>query len=185
MICPRCKRKIPPGKSHCHYCKNRFNKTTERKVPIITAAIALVFFAALVFGSALAILSNLRIESDSDMALHLDGIWEIEELTFNDEHITYIFDGDLFTSITKAIIYDATPDDIDNIREFHLAYSGAMVETENTGDGNYRLIITSEGSFSLDGSSIVLAMRDGIYNWLSFYWDDDGIIINGDRFLQQ
>jgi len=184
-MCPHCGKRLPPGRSPCPNCSKGLRATPERKIPIVTAIIAIVFFSVVVFGAASVIIARFWDEAEGDVGLHLNGTWEIESPTFNDEFITYVFAGDSFSSVTETMIFNASADDLENIREFHRVHSGARVEAVSAGDGNYSIRITADGTFTLDGNSILLVMGDDLIRWLSFYWDGEAVIINGDRFLRQ
>ncbi|MCL2527815.1 MAG: zinc ribbon domain-containing protein [Defluviitaleaceae bacterium] len=187
-MCPHCGKKIPNNRRLCPYCKHRAKDTQkrkiQRKIPIVTAVIAIIFFAIIVFGVASVIIARLGSTSESDVGLHLDGIWVIESPTFNDEIITFVFADETFTSTTEAMIFGASPEILEDIRDFHVAHSGASFYATAEGDGNYRLLVTSSGTFTLDGNSILLVMNNDVPLLLPFYWDGDGIIINGDRYLR-
>ena len=156
----------------------------QRQIPIVSAIIALVFCGALIFGAAAAINARIRATSD-DIGLHIDGTWEIQAPTYNDELITYVFSGDSFYAITESVIFDANFEVIESIREFHTMYNGATVDAEDIGEGNFRLRITKDGTFALDGNTILLVSGEGFVNVLSFYWESEAILINGDRFVRR
>jgi len=166
---------------------NTSRDTQQRKIPAITAIIAILFFSAIVFGTASMLLAHIRTDADNDgdVGLHLDGTWETEGSTINDEHITISFFGDTFSSITKRTIFDATPEVLVDIAEFYRVYRGALVESRDIGDNNYLIYIHEDGMFSLYGNDIQFMYNNELPVWMPFYWDNDTIIINGDRFIRQ
>ena len=166
----------------CTGCKKPLRNAPVREIPIVSAVIALVFCAVVIFGAAAALLS--RTGPDGDAGLHLDGIWEIESPTYNDEHITYVFAGDTFSSVTETMIFNASPEMLEDIAAFHREYSGAYVSTEGMGEGNYLLRITIDGTFFLDGYHILMVSGYGIVRLLSFNWEGEAIVINGYRFVR-
>jgi len=156
----------------------------ERKIPLVTAIIALVFCSLVIFGAVSVIIARFGGNSYGDVGLHLDGTWHIEAPTFNDESITFVFQGDSFTSVTESIIFGASPEDIESIRDFHVIQSGASLYSEDIGDGNYLLRITLQGTFLLDGNSILLTTDSDMTLLLPFYWQGEALIINGDRYFK-
>ena len=159
-------------------------KAPERQIPIVSAVIALVFFSAILLGAASVIVSRLS-RPPGDTGLHIDGTWEIEAPTHNDEHIIYSFAGDTFSSVTESMIFDADPEVLEAIGEFLLAYSGAVVEAEDMGDGNFLMRITADGTFAFDGNNIRLVSGEGLVRLLSFAWEGEAVIIDGYRFMRR
>jgi len=158
----------------------------QRKIPVVTAVIAMIFFAAIVFGATSVILTNIRSAgSDGDMGLHLDGAWKTDDSTVNDEIISITFSGYAFTTVTERIFFDASPEALADLKEFYENYRGARVNSEDIGYGNYQIRIYENGEFALEGNSILLVLDNDLHVWMPFYWDDDAIIINGDRYLRQ
>jgi len=171
----------------CPYCRYPTRNIPARKIPVVPAIIAIVFLAAMIFGATIIAMSHIRnrSESDGEAALHLDGTWATESPTFNDEHITYVFDGDAFTSITERFLFDANPEVISSFVDFHRNYHGALVDSEYLGDGNYFIHITTSGTFTLEGHLILLIKGDGLLVPFSFDWDGTAIYIDGYRFVRQ
>jgi len=165
--------------------KYQVKKSPQRKIPIVTAVLACVFFAILIFGATSVILANLRREIDGDVGFHLDGAWETDNYTVNDEIIIFIFSSDSFTSVTTRKIFDVTQEALIDFIDFYEIYHGARVYTELIEYSNYQVRIYESGDFTLEGSSIMLDFDGGSTVWLPFYWDGDAIIINGDRYLRQ
>ena len=159
-------------------------RTSGDRIPIVSAIIALVFCSAILFGATSAIISRVGRSTD-DIGLHIDGTWEIESPTYNDEHIIYIFAGDSFSSITESMIFGADPEVLEAIGEFLLGYSGAIVEAEDMGDGNFLMRITADGTFALAGNTIRLVSGEGLVRTLSFSWEEDAVIIDGYRFVRR
>jgi len=159
-------------------------KATKKKIPIASAVIALVFCSTVVFGVAFALASRIG-AAGNDIGLHIDGTWETIAPTYNNEHITYVFAGDSFSSITESVIINAGPEILADIRDFHITYSGAVVEAEEMGAGSYLLRITADGTFALDGSNILLVSGEGLVRILSFYWESEAVVIDGDRFVRK
>jgi len=155
-----------------------------RKVPIVTAVIAIVFTGAIILGLTAVITSRFGAAND-DIGLHIDGTWEIETPTYNDEHITFVFAGDTFSSVTESVIFDAGPEVIEDIREFHIVYSQAEVDAEYIGYGTYLIRVAADGTFALYSNSILLVSGDGVVRLLSFEWESDAIVINGDRYIRR
>jgi len=137
------------------------------------------------FGAALVIITHLTGENEGDVAFHIDGTWETDGPTYNDEHITYVFSGDVFSKVTETMIFDANLDIIENIRDFYRYYSGAIVTANDMDDGNFVLMITMDGTFALDGDSLLLLAGEGMLTELTFSWEGDVIIINDDRFVRR
>ena len=133
-------------------------EVSERKIPIVTAIIALAFFSLVIFGISAVIIAHIGAAGEGDVGLHLDGTWDIASPTFNDEAIRFVFDGAAFSNITESVIFDATPEILDDIREFHMTHSNAAVNTQHMGGANYLLRIHTDGTFVLDGNSILLVM---------------------------
>jgi len=183
VTCPYCGKKMPVGNKTCPDCMMSPRKA-ERRIPIASAIIAIVFCAVVVFGAALAFVSRIGATSD-DVGLHIDGTWEIETPTYNDEHITFVFTGDSFSRFAESMIFDASPEVIGDIREFHMMYSQATVDAEYMGDGNFFIQIATDGTFALDGNNILLVSGEGLARLLPFYWESEAIIINGDRFIRR
>ena len=156
-----------------------------RRVPVVTAVITVILSAVLIFGAAMVIITHLTGENEGDVAFHIDGTWETDGPTYNDEHITYVFSGDVFSRVTETMIFDANPDIIESIRDFYSYYSGAIVAAEDMGDGNFALMITIDGTFALEGDSLLLLAGEGMLTELSFSWEGDVIIINDDRFVRR
>ena len=123
--------------------------------------------------------------SPDDIGLHICGTWEIEAPTYNDEHIVYVFTGDSFTSVTESMIFGADAAVLEDIAEFLLLYSGAIVDAEDMGDGNFRMRITAGGTFALDGNRIRLVSGEGLVRVLSFSWESEAIFIDGYRFTRR
>ena len=138
----------------------------------------------LIFGIVSVIVDRVTATND-DIGLHIDGIWETVSPTYNDEHITFTFTGDSFSMLTESMIHDAEPNDIEAIREFHLQHNGAIVSAIDMDDGSFHLRITADGTFAIDGNTILLVMAEGLTTNLPFYWESDAIIINGDRYVQR
>jgi len=157
---------------------------SERRIPYVTAIIAVVLSAIVILGIAM-IITNRLTDTGGDIALHIDGTWETATLTYNDEHIIYVFDGDIFTSTTETVIFDANMDIIDSIQEYYRVYSGAIVIADDIGDGNFFLTITMDGTFSLVGDRLLLLSGEGILREVPFFWDDDAILINDERFVRR
>jgi len=149
----------------------------------VSAVIALGFFGIVIFGLAAVLISNLR--ADVDTALHLNGTWEIESPTFNDEHIMYVFADDSFSAITEMMVFDAGPDALDAIKQFHQDNYGATVDAEDIGNDSFLLRISVDGTFAFDGNNILLVSGEGHTRLLPFYWDGEAILINGDRYLRR
>ena len=159
-------------------------RKADRKVPVVTAVFALFFVAVLALGLSAVIVSRIGATSD-DIGLHIDGTWEIETPTYNDEHISFVFAGDSFSSVTESIIFDAGPEVIEDIREFHMLNSRAAVEAEYVGNNSYLIRVTADGTFAIDGGSILLISGEGLVRRLPFYWESDAIVIDGDRFIRR
>ena len=185
IVCSHCGKKIPYGYKRCHYCGRPTRDAPERKIPIVTGAIALAFCAIVIFGATSAIISRIRAAGGGDTALHINGMWETEEPTFNDEHITYMFAGDSFSRVIETTVFDAGQADIEAIVAYQREHNGATVEAEDLGDGTFLLRIIADGTFGLDGNSILLISGEGFLRLFSFYWEDEAIIINGDRFVRR
>ncbi|MCL2378109.1 MAG: hypothetical protein FWC77_03180 [Defluviitaleaceae bacterium] len=156
----------------------------QRQIPIVSAILALVFCAAVIFGTVSIIVDRVTTTGD-DIGLHIDGAWETQTLTYNDEHIIYVFAGDSFSRTTESTIFNANPDDIEAIREFHMEYNGAIVEAVDIADGNFRLSITANGTFVIDDNNILLVAGEGLVSVLPFYWESEAIVINGDRYVRR
>jgi len=182
--CPNCGKKILSGMTQCPYCKRPTKDTPARKIPVATAIIALVFIAVIIFGVAIGIITRIREtpETDSDTALHLDGVWATQGPTVNDEHITYVFDGDTFSRVTERTLFDANPEALRDFIDYYASNYRATVDAEDIGDGNYFIRIYVSGMFALDGANILIFIGDGPPVVYSFYWDGVAIIIGGDRF---
>ena len=177
---------MPHSRKACPNCGGAIREIPERKIPIVTALIALAFFSVIVFGASSVIIGNIRrAANERDTGLHLDGTWEIEAPTYNDEHIVYVFAGDAFTSRVETMALNISLEDLNNIREFHRTMSGASVEAVYMDNNNYLLRIRTDGTFILDGYTIMLITGEGFVRMFSFYWEDEAIVINGDRFLRQ
>jgi len=159
-------------------------RKSERRIPIVTAVIALAFSAIIAFGAASVLVSRIGAASD-DTGLHIDGIWETENRTFNNEHITFEFTGDSFFSVAESMIFDASLDALEDIREFHVRYDQATVDTEYVGDGNFLIRVATDGTFALDGAYILLISGEGLARLLSFNWESEAIVIDGDRFVRR
>ena len=187
LICSNCGKRMPPGKKKCTYCKRPNSNAKERKIPVVTAIVALVFYAVIVLGTVVIITTRVRerAEPGSDVGLQLDGTWATESLTFNDEHIIYVFYGNSFSSTTERTLFDANPEALDDLAEFYRVYHGATIDTEYIGDGNYLIRITKGGTFILDGYSIFLIKGEGLLVAYMFDWDGVGIYIDGYRFVRQ
>jgi len=186
IFCKRCGKKIPRSKKLCPYCHRPTRETIERRIPVVTAIIALVFLAVVIFGVTAVIIARVRdaAVSDGDVGLHLDGIWVTESPTFNDENITYVFNGDSFTSTTERLLFDADPEALSSFIYFYVTHHGATVDTEDVGDGNYNIRISTGGTFTLYGNSISLIKGESLRIMYSFYWDGEAIYIDGNRFVR-
>ena len=184
VVCAHCGKKVPQGRKVCPYCGRAARDAPERNVPIVTAVIALAFAAVVILGAASAIAAWLRAGS-GDAALHIDGIWVTEGPTYSDEHITYVFDGEAFTRIIETKVFGASEIDIDGIRDYQRQHNGAEVTAEALGDGTFLLRIMADGTFGLDGNSIVLVSGEGLLRVFSFYWEGEAVIINGERFRRR
>ncbi|MCL2361845.1 MAG: YfjI family protein [Defluviitaleaceae bacterium] len=161
--------------------------SSQRKIPIVTAIIAIVFFSVVVFGAAAVLIAHIRREADfdGDVGLHLDGVWDTDGPTVNDEYISFEFAGDSFSSVTEWTFFDASPEALAEFIAFNENDRGAIVYTDDIGYGNYRIRIYEHGEFTLEGNSILLSLNSGQSQWMPFYWDGDAIIINGDRYLRR
>ena len=184
IVCPHCGKRVPNGRKTCYGCGRPTRDAPERKLPIVTAIIALAFGGLVIFGATSAILSRVGTTS-GDVALHIDGTWETEGPTYNDELITFVFTGDSFSREVETMIFGAGAADIEDIETFQRDYNGATVDAEDLGDGTFRLRITADGTFALDGNSILLISGEGLLRMFSFYWEDEAVIINGDRFVRR
>ena len=184
IVCSHCGKRVPSGRKVCPHCGKPTRDAPERKVPIVTGIIALAFCAILIFGAASAVLSRMR-ATTGDVALHIDGTWETDGPTFNDELITYVFAGDSFSRLIETTVFGASQDDIEAIEAFQRDYNGATVDAEDLGDGNFLLRIAADGTFTLDGNSILLISGEGLLRLFSFYWEGEAVIINGDRFVRR
>ena len=182
-VCSYCGNKISTGRKACPSCLRSPRKTTERKIPIVNAIIALIFCSAVILGATLAIISRIGAPID-DEGLHLDGTWETESPTHNDEYITFVFAGDSFSTVTESIIVNASPEVLEDIRDFYMVYYGAAVYADDLGDGSFLLRIKADGTFALDGNNILLVSGEGLVRVLSFYWENEAIVINDDRFVR-
>ena len=156
----------------------------EKRIPIGTAIFAIIVFGILIVGTVSLIISRLQ-DDGSDVGLYLDGTWETDGPTYSAESIVYIFSGNTFSSVTEMMIFDANPEIIAHIQEFYLYNHGAAVDAEDTGDGVFRLSIKKDGTFSLDGDYILLLSAESFLTEYSFRWNDDEIIIAGDRFMRR
>ena len=185
IVCSHCGKRVPSGRKNCPYCGRPTRDAPERKIPIVTGVIALAFCAILIFGVASAIISRVRTAGYGDTALHISGTWETDGPTHNDELITYVFAGDTFSRVIETMIFNVGPADIEAIVAFQRDYNGAEVSVDDLGDGNFRLRITADGTFGLDGNSILLISGEGFLRLFSFYWEGEAIIINGDRFIRR
>ena len=185
IVCSHCGKRVPTNRKTCHYCGRPTRDAPERKIPIVTGIIALAFCAVVIFGAASAIISRIRTSGGGDAALHINGTWETDGPTYNDELITYVFAEDTFSRVIETVIFNATPADIEVVKAFQREHNGAEVDAEYLGDGNFRLKITADGTFGLDGNSILLISGEGLLRLFSFYWDGDAVIINGDRFVRR
>ena len=175
---------MPYNRKSCPNCGKLTRDAPERKIPIVPAIIALAFCAVVIFGAALAIVSHFGAANYGDGALHIGGTWETDGPTYNDELITYVFEGESFSRVIETIIFGASYADIEAREAYEYNYNGAAVYAEDVGEGNFRLRITADGTFWLDGNNIVLVSGEGFMRVFSFYWEDDAIFIDGDRFVR-
>lgn len=162
----------------------RASRKPARKIPVATAILALVLCTVILFGGAAIIYARVT-ATDDDVGLHIDGVWATEEPTHNDELIFYYFAGNEFTALTESTIFNASPEIIENIREYHVSYFGASLDAEYVGDGTFYLRVTAEGTFALDGDGILLVTGEGITRRLPFYWEGETILIDGYRFVRR
>jgi len=182
--CPRCDKRITHGRTACPSCGYKLQSAPVRKIPVVTAIITIIVSAVIIFGAALVVITHLTGENDGDVAFHIDGTWETQSPTYNDEHIVYVFNGDLFSRIVETTIVDASPEIVDSIREYYHEYSGAIVVSQDMGGGDFFLIITMDGTFALDGDMLLLLGGEGMLTRLPFAWEGDTIVINDDRFTR-
>ena len=156
-----------------------------REVPIASAIITLIVCGVLIMGIAAAIIANITSSSD-DIGIQLDGTWEIYALTYNDEHITYVFARDTFSRLTESVVFDTNPEAIMAIREYHELYYGAHVDIEDLDDGILRLRIIADGTFAIDSNVILLVSGEGHAVTLPFFWESENIaLIDGYRFMRR
>jgi len=123
--------------------------------------------------------------------LFLNGTWQIQEKTYNDEMIIINFYDDAFQRIIEVRVADAEltqlTDNLNDIRDFYRDFDGSHVEIHNQQDngGDYIILQTTlTGTFGLTDNEIWLTSDSGIATVLPFSWDADGIYINNDRFMQ-
>jgi len=185
--CSNCGITIPPGRKHCFFCKRATENAKKGKTSVAVGVIIVVLFLGIIFNATAFFVARVRenSEPDRDVGLQLDGTWATESLTFNDEHITYVFYRDSFTSVKERTLFDANPEALDSLTEYYRANYEAAVDTEYIGDGNYFIRITSGGTFTLDGDSILLIKGEGRLVPHMFDWDGVAIYIDGYRFLRQ
>jgi len=139
----------------------------------------------LILGVVAVIFARITALSD-DVGLQLDGAWETYALTYNDEHITYVFAGDVFSRLTESVVYDANPEAITVIREYHELYYGAHVDAEDIGNGNFHLRVIADGTFAIDNDGILLVSGEGRAVMFPFYWESENVIlIDGYRFIRK
>ena len=158
---------------------------SERRVPIVTAVLAIALAAVLIFGATALFLNYFGPGAGSDTALHLDGPWEIEGPTYNDEYIFYVFSGDAFSSVTESMVYDTNHEGIEDIKVYYRERNGATVASQYLGDGNFLLRIALEGTFLLEADNIMLVSGEGMLTVLPFTWERDTITIDGYRFRRR
>ena len=185
--------------------KNSKNKKTTvpmgRVVVILIVVIALV--PAIIGGSLFVLLTTILPAAGNRHSrpfpetpnifyadgVSLNGIWEIESLTFNDEFITMTFNDEAFTRVSEMYIADAdiyqVLETIDDIREFYARHNGGEVEVEETDDGNVLLRIIVNGVFSLTDNEIWLASGEDIVTVMPFSWDGATMVINDDIFVRR
>jgi hypothetical protein len=133
--------------------------------------------------------NNISAPRFSNHAASLNGIWEIESPTYNDETVTIAFWDNSFSMITEMVIADADIEllleTIEEIREFHKNQNGAVAEVVEADDSRPRLRIILEGTFSLTESELILNSGQDMLTILPFFLGNDGISINNDRFLRK
>ncbi|MCL2404437.1 MAG: hypothetical protein FWC92_02700 [Defluviitaleaceae bacterium] len=159
------------------------HKKSKRQIPIASAILAFLLCASIIFGGIAIIVARVTATSD-DIGLHIDGRWEIESPTHNNERITYAFAGDSFSMVTESMIFDADAEIIEDIQAYHMLYYGAEVDADYMGDGTFRLRIFADGTFVINGDIILMVTGEGLSRTLPFYWMDDAILINGYRFVR-
>jgi hypothetical protein len=118
----------------------------------------------------------------------LNGAWEIEALTYNDEFITIVFDDSEFIKVSEMHVMEADIDqviaDIEDIREFYRNHNGGEVEVGETENG-VLLRVTVGGIFSLTDNEIWMASGEDIVTIMPFSWDGIRIVINDDSFVRR
>ena len=187
IICTNCGKKVPPSRKLCPHCRHPARVVSERKIPVITAIIAIVFLGIIIFGVTAVVIARIRdrTEPGTDVGLHLNGTWVTQSPTFNDEHIIYVFYDDSFSSIIERTLFGASPETLDNFIEIYTTYHGATIDAEYIGGSSYFIRISTSGTFILDGYRILLVKGEGLLVPYPFYWDGEAIYINDIRFVRQ
>ena len=118
----------------------------------------------------------------------INGVWESQGLTYNDEFVTIEFMDNRFTKITEMYIADADVayilGNLDEIREFHRSQSGGTVEVLIDETGAVLLRVRMDGTFGLTENELRLVSGDNLVNIFPFSWDGRSITINNDLFVQ-
>jgi len=155
-----------------------------KKVPLVTAAIAILLVAVLALGVAMLITNHIN-DPGGDTAFQIEGIWETPDLTYNDAHMIFTFEGDIFTSVTESVIFDANPEIIETITEYYQEHTGAIVTASDLGNGDFMLTIATDGTFALYGDTIRLLSGEGMLQELPFSIGDAQILINYVPFVKR